>query len=65
MIVFSTLQPKESSSPDEDANKALNSHTSAASMMTYSDCEEEDVIPTSNVVNKRMYKAMIALIIRR
>ena len=31
----------------------LNSHS--ASMMTYSDCEEEDVIPMSHhVVNKRM-----------
>jgi len=47
------MQQKESSSPEEDANKTLNSNTSA-SMMTYSDCEEDDVIPISNVVNKRM-----------
>ncbi|KAG5048679.1 hypothetical protein JHK85_009782 [Glycine max] len=51
-VTVSTLQPKESS-PEEDANKTLNSHS--ASMMTYSDCEEEDVIPMSHhVVNKRM-----------
>ncbi|KAH1253222.1 Axial regulator YABBY 4 [Glycine max] len=49
-VTVSTLQPKESS-PEEDANKTLNSHS--ASMMTYSDCEEEDVIPMSHhVVNK-------------
>ncbi|KAL5190384.1 Axial regulator YABBY 4 [Glycine soja] len=47
---LSHLEPKESS-PEEDANKTLNSHS--ASMMTYSDCEEEDVIPMSHhVVNK-------------
>ncbi|KAJ1399490.1 YABBY protein [Sesbania bispinosa] len=46
---LSHLEPKESS-PEEDANKTLNSHS--ASMMTYSDCEEEDVIPMNNVVNK-------------
>ncbi|KAH1264342.1 Axial regulator YABBY 4 [Glycine max] len=45
----STLQPKESSS-EQDANKTLKRHN--ASMMTYSDCEEEDAIPMSNVVNK-------------
>ncbi|XP_061357001.1 axial regulator YABBY 4 [Gastrolobium bilobum] len=43
------LEPKEGS-PEEDANKTLKSHS--ASMMTYSDCEEDDVIPMSNVVNK-------------
>ncbi|XP_028228386.1 axial regulator YABBY 4-like isoform X2 [Glycine soja] len=47
---LSHLEPKESS-PEADANKTLNSHS--ASMMTYSDCEEEDVIPMSHhVVNK-------------
>nr|KYP66153.1 Axial regulator YABBY 4 [Cajanus cajan] len=46
---LSHLEPKESSQ-EEDANKTLNSHS--ASLMTYSDCEEEDVIPISNVVNK-------------
>ncbi|KAG4389454.1 hypothetical protein AAZX31_06G092400 [Glycine max] len=47
---LSHLEPKESS-PEEDANKTLNSHS--ASMMTYSDCEEEDIIPMSHhVVNK-------------
>ncbi|KAK2374451.1 hypothetical protein P8452_47077 [Trifolium repens] len=44
------LEQKESSSPDEDANKGLNNNSS--SMMTYSDCEEDDVIPITNVVNK-------------
>ncbi|KAL5145260.1 Axial regulator YABBY 4 [Glycine soja] len=49
-VIVSALQPKESS-PEEDANKTLNSHS--ASMMTYSDCEEEDIIPMSHhVVNK-------------
>ncbi|CAJ1931438.1 unnamed protein product [Sphenostylis stenocarpa] len=46
---LSHLEPKESS-PEQDANKTLNSHS--ASLMTYSDCEEEDVIPMSNIVNK-------------
>ncbi|XP_028229172.1 axial regulator YABBY 4-like isoform X1 [Glycine soja] len=46
---LSHLEPKESSS-EQDANKTLKRHN--ASMMTYSDCEEEDVIPMSNVVNK-------------
>ncbi|KAE9613371.1 putative transcription factor C2C2-YABBY family [Lupinus albus] len=48
---LSHLEPKEAS-PEEDINKTLNSYN--ASMMTYSDCEEEDVIPINNVVNKRM-----------
>ncbi|WVZ13205.1 hypothetical protein V8G54_017735 [Vigna mungo] len=46
---LSHLEPKESS-PEQDANKTLNSHS--ASLMTYSDCEEEDLIPMSNIVNK-------------
>ncbi|KAG5087668.1 hypothetical protein JHK86_000280 [Glycine max] len=46
---LSHLEPKESSS-EQDANKTLKRHN--ASMMTYSDCEEEDAIPMSNVVNK-------------
>ncbi|KAK7407246.1 hypothetical protein VNO78_08986 [Psophocarpus tetragonolobus] len=46
---LSHLEPKEAGS-DEDVNKTLNSHN--ASMMTYSDCEEEDAIPMSNFVNK-------------
>ncbi|XP_019422932.1 PREDICTED: axial regulator YABBY 4-like isoform X1 [Lupinus angustifolius] len=46
---LSNLEPKECS-PEEDMNKTLNN--SNASMMTYSDCEEEDVIPINNVVNK-------------
>nr|XP_007157432.1 hypothetical protein PHAVU_002G069700g [Phaseolus vulgaris]ESW29426.1 hypothetical protein PHAVU_002G069700g [Phaseolus vulgaris] len=46
---LSHLEPKESS-PEQDANKTLNSHS--ASLMTFSDCEEEDVIPMSNIVNK-------------
>ncbi|OIW10577.1 hypothetical protein TanjilG_15949 [Lupinus angustifolius] len=46
---LSNFMPKESS-PEEDINKTLNSYN--ASMMTYSDCEEEDVIPINNVVNK-------------
>ncbi|KAF1872780.1 hypothetical protein Lal_00015868 [Lupinus albus] len=46
---LSHLEPKEAS-PEEDINKTLNSYN--ASMMTYSDCEEEDVIPINNVVNK-------------
>lgn len=50
-MIVSTLQPKESSA-EEDANMTFNSH-SGASMMTYSDCEEEDLIPMSNFVNKR------------
>ena len=45
-VIVSALQPKESS-PEEDANKTLNSHS--ASMMTYSDCEEEDVIPMNTL----------------
>lgn len=56
-VTFLTyLQPKESSQ-EEDANKCLNSNS--ASMMTYSDCEEDDVIPISNVVNKRMMQPYI------
>lgn len=51
-VIVSTLQPKEGS-PEEDRNKTLNSYN--ASMMTYSDCEEEDIIPMSNVVNKRTF----------
>ncbi|XP_014520419.1 axial regulator YABBY 4 isoform X2 [Vigna radiata var. radiata] len=46
---LSHLEPKESS-PEQDANRTLNSHS--ASLMTYSDCEEEDLIPMSNIVNK-------------
>lgn len=52
------VQPKEGS-PEEEANKTLDSHNHNASMMTYSDCEEDDVIPMSNVVNKRTYKATV------
>ncbi|KAF7829344.1 axial regulator YABBY 4 [Senna tora] len=45
------LQPREGS-PEEEANKTLDSHNHNASMMTNSDCEEEDVIPMNSVVNK-------------
>jgi len=51
IAVFTLLQPKESSPEQHDGNKTLNSHS--ASLMTYSDCEEEDLIPMSNIVNKR------------
>jgi len=51
-VIVSVVQPKESS-PEEDANKTLNNHS--VSMMTYSHCEEEDIIQMSHhVVNKRM-----------
>ncbi|KAI5436903.1 axial regulator YABBY 4 [Lathyrus oleraceus] len=35
--------PKESNSPDEDTNKGF---------ITFSDCEDDDIIPITNVVNK-------------
>ncbi|KAJ1404920.1 YABBY protein [Sesbania bispinosa] len=46
---LSHFEPKEGSS-EEDANMTLNSHN--ATMMTYSDFEEENVIQMTNVVNK-------------
>ncbi|WVY99038.1 hypothetical protein V8G54_031189 [Vigna mungo] len=49
-IVFTLLQPRESS-PEQDANKTLNSHS--ASLITYSDCEEEDLIPMTQEMRQR------------
>ncbi|KAI4328214.1 hypothetical protein L6164_020586 [Bauhinia variegata] len=43
------LEPKERS-PEEDMNKTLENQS--ATMVTYSDCEEEDVTPLVNIVNK-------------
>ncbi|XP_028770277.1 axial regulator YABBY 4-like [Neltuma alba] len=49
---FTHLQPKEGS-PEEEANKTLDSHNhNGGSMMTCSDCEEEDAIPMSIVAHK-------------
>ncbi|KAI9125318.1 hypothetical protein K1719_003934 [Acacia pycnantha] len=49
---FSHLQPKEES-PEEEANKTFESHNhNGKSIMTYSDCEEEDAIPMSIVASK-------------
>ncbi|KAH1194201.1 Axial regulator YABBY 4 [Glycine max] len=56
-VIVSVVQPKESS-PEEDANKTLNNHS--VSMMTYSHCEEEDIIQMSHhVVNKLYYREEI------
>ncbi|RDX83769.1 Axial regulator YABBY 4, partial [Mucuna pruriens] len=43
------VEPKEGNSED-GANKTLNNYN--ASIMTYSDCEEENVTQMTNVVNK-------------
>ncbi|KAJ7953593.1 axial regulator YABBY 4 [Quillaja saponaria] len=47
---FTHLEPIEEANPEEDAEKALQNHNT--SMLTSSDCEEEDIIPMSNIVNK-------------